>query len=65
MAAKVVKVSRKKMSLKERNWSKEARKCLWDISCVNYTNRDAKECNSDACTAKDTRDMSRDCSLHV
>ena len=53
------------MSLKERNWSKEARKYLWDISCVNYTNRDAKECNSDACTAKDTRDMSRECSLHV
>ena len=53
MAAEEVNVLKKKVSLKERNWSDkeieqlitsyEARKCLWDISCVNYMNRDAKE----------------------
>ena len=46
-----MKVSKKKVSLNERNWSDEeieqlitsyeSRKYLWDISCVNYMNRGA------------------------
>ena len=53
MVAKEVKVSKKKVSLKECNWSDEeieqlitsceAKKCLWDIFSVNYMNRDAIE----------------------
>ena len=48
-----MKVSKKKVSLNERNWSDEeikqlipsyeSRKCLWGISCVNYMNRGAIE----------------------
>ena len=59
---------KKKISLKERNWSEreveqlitsyEARKCLWDISFKNYMNMDAKELAY-------KEDMSLDCVLHV
>ena len=79
-------MSKKKVSLMKRIWndkeieqlitSYEAWKCLWNICCVNYMNRDAielaySEAEEDlkvymiACTGKDTRDMSLDCSLHV
>ena len=77
---------KKKVSLKKRSWndeeieqlitSYEAWKCLWNISCVNYMNRDAIESAYSeveehlkvdviVCTGKDRRDMSLDCSLHV
>ena len=59
---------KKKISLKERNWSEreveqliasyEARKCLWGISFKNYMKRDAEELAY-------KEDMSLDCVLHV